>query len=104
MTRPRDDTPHLAPGQAEKIARLARLALSEQEAAGLQADLERILAHVAQLDEVDVAGVEPLAQPVPLDLPLRGDEPRPAGVRDELLEAAPDRERGHFRVPRVVDA
>ncbi len=61
-----------------------------------------MLEHAADLQTLDLAGVEPMAHPVPLSNVLRADEPGPALERDEILAAAPAAEDGMFRVPPVL--
>jgi aspartyl-tRNA(Asn)/glutamyl-tRNA(Gln) amidotransferase subunit C len=90
-----------------KVARLARLSLSSEEAEGLRGDLARILDYVAKLEEVDVSGVEPLAHPVPLEMLLREVSPGEleadeALAREDLLANAPDEDGQTFRVPPVL--
>lgn len=84
-----------------QVARLARLDLSELEVAAFGRELGAILEYVAQLEQVDVQGVEPTC--------FAGGEGRfrPAGLRIELtpgqaVEGAPDAEGTSFRVPRVI--
>lgn len=86
-----------------KVARLARLELGEEEVGRLQKDLVAILDYVEKLEELDVSGVEPLAQPVPVELPMRGDRPEKSLTRDDVLANAPEEEEGMFRVPRAVE-
>jgi aspartyl-tRNA(Asn)/glutamyl-tRNA(Gln) amidotransferase subunit C len=88
--------------QVRHIAQLARLALTEQEVTQFTKQLGTILAYVDQITEVDVEGVEGTAHAVPLDGPFRDDIARDAGVRDEVLAAAPRQEEGLFVVPKIV--
>ena len=95
MTRiSRDDVVH--------VARLARLALTDEEVERFTGQLEAILEHAAQVSALDTDGVEPTAHPLPLSNVLRPDEPRPCLPRDEVLAAAPAAEDGRFRVPRIL--
>ncbi|TVQ95554.1 MAG: Asp-tRNA(Asn)/Glu-tRNA(Gln) amidotransferase subunit GatC [Deltaproteobacteria bacterium] len=86
-------------------ARLARLNLDllpEEEVEELASQMQRIVAHVDRLREVDTAGVAATSQPHALVLSLRPDEPsRPPGP-DAILAGAPARDEEHFLVPRVV--
>lgn len=86
-----------------KVAQLARLALSDEEAARMRAQLDAILGYVASLDALDVRDVEPTFHAVPMDAPLRADVVRDSVSRDELLAAAPKSEAGGFAVPRVLE-
>lgn len=86
----------------EHVARLARLALTDEEGEQLTAQLEVILEHAAQVSALDTAGVPPTAHPLPLSNVLRPDEPRPGVPRDEVLAMAPASEDDRFRVPRIL--
>jgi aspartyl-tRNA(Asn)/glutamyl-tRNA(Gln) amidotransferase subunit C len=90
----------------ERMAALARLALSDAEVTLFAEQLGNILAHARQLQRVDTSGVPPTAHiAVPSALaPLRDDAPRPCLERDTLLDQAPDvdRARGLLKVPRVL--
>jgi aspartyl-tRNA(Asn)/glutamyl-tRNA(Gln) amidotransferase subunit C len=86
----------------EHVARLARLALTDDEAGQLTAQLEVILEHAAQVSALDTAGVPPTAHPLPLSNVLRPDDPRPGLPRDEVLAMAPACEDDRFRVPRIL--
>lgn len=86
-----------------RLLDLARLELEPAEAEAIRDDLERILAYVDELREVDVEGLEPLLRPVPLRDVLRPDETRPPLPREALEDIAPAMEDGFVRVPRTVD-
>ena len=81
------------------VARLARLALTEDELARLQEQLSAILEAVGTVAELDLAGVEPTSHPLDVANVWAEDEPRPSLPVDEALANAPDRERDFFRVP-----
>lgn len=86
------------------LARLARLALGEDELDRLASQLDVILGAVAQIGEVTDAGdVPPTTHAVPLENVMRPDEVRPSLPRDEVLAGAPAAEDGRFRVPRILD-
>ncbi len=87
----------------EQMARLARLRLDPEQAADVAEDLSRILDMIDRIEEVDTAGVEPLAHPLHLAQPLRPDEVINAPDRDRLQQSAPDVLEGYFRVPRSVE-
>ncbi len=86
----------------EHVARLARLALTDDEVERLTEQLEVILEHAAQVSALDTAGVPPTAHPLPLANVLRPDEPRPGVPRDDVLAMAPASEDDSFRVPRIL--
>jgi aspartyl-tRNA(Asn)/glutamyl-tRNA(Gln) amidotransferase subunit C len=85
-----------------KVARLARLALTDEELQRATSQLGDVLAHFADIDELDLDGVEPMTQPFPLTNVLRDDVVAPSLDRDEVLAAAPDVEDGRFRVPPII--
>jgi aspartyl-tRNA(Asn)/glutamyl-tRNA(Gln) amidotransferase subunit C len=84
------------------VARLARLALTEEELESLTRELGAILDHAARVSALDTAGVPPTAHPLPLVNVMRPDEVRPCLDRDEVLAQAPDAYDGRFRVPRIL--
>jgi len=81
------------------VARLARLALSEEEIDRLGAQLNAILDAVGKVSELDLADVEPTAHPLDLVNVWADDEPEASLSVEEALANAPDREAGFFRVP-----
>ncbi len=85
------------------IAELSRLELSEEEISTFASQLDAILAHVAQLEQVDTAEVEGMTHAVELACPLREDTARPSLPRDEVLDQAPERDAEHFLVPQVIE-
>lgn len=91
----RDEVAHLA--------RLARLAVTEQELDVFADQLGVILGSVARVQEVATADVPPTSHAVPLTNVLRPDVVAPCLDRDEVLAAAPAAEDGRFRVPRILD-
>jgi aspartyl-tRNA(Asn)/glutamyl-tRNA(Gln) amidotransferase subunit C len=90
--------------EAEHVATLARLQLSDDELDRLTVELTSILDHVNELSALDLDGVEPTAHPLPLMNVLRADEVRPSLDRAEVLAGAPAVEDARFRVPRILDA
>jgi aspartyl-tRNA(Asn)/glutamyl-tRNA(Gln) amidotransferase subunit C len=86
------------------LARLARLALEDDELDRLASQLDVILGAVAKIGEVsDAAGVRPMTHAVPLENVMRPDVVVASLPRDEVLAAAPAAEDGRFRVPRILD-
>jgi aspartyl-tRNA(Asn)/glutamyl-tRNA(Gln) amidotransferase subunit C len=85
------------------VARLARLALSEEEVALFEEQLSRILEHAQRVTALDTEGVEPTSHPVPLRNVFRADEPIPGLTQQEALANAPTPESGQFRVPRIIE-
>jgi aspartyl-tRNA(Asn)/glutamyl-tRNA(Gln) amidotransferase subunit C len=87
----------------EKVARLARLELSEEEKITFGDQLEQILTHMEQLNQLDTTGVEPTSHAIPISDVFREDEVKPSLLQKEVLAIAPDEEEGHFRVPRIIE-
>jgi aspartyl-tRNA(Asn)/glutamyl-tRNA(Gln) amidotransferase subunit C len=85
------------------IAALARIRLSEAELEPLAGELSHILTWVEQLNEVDTAGIAPMASVAATRLPMREDTVTDGGRRDEILGNAPRTARGFFVVPKVVE-
>ena len=81
------------------VARLARLALTDEEVERLGAQLNAILEAVGKVAELDLEGVEPTAHPLEVVNVWAEDEPQPSLPVDEALANAPDSEAGFFRVP-----
>ena len=90
--------------EVEHVARLARLALTEDEIERLTGELEVILEHAAQVAALDTHDVPPTSHPIPLVNVLRADVPQPSLDREEVLAMAPAAEDGRFRVPRIMDS
>ena len=86
-----------------RIARLARIKVTDAEAKALESELSGILDWVKQLDEVDTAGVEPMTAVVSTSLRMREDRVTDGGIADDILANAPAREDHFFVVPKVVE-
>ncbi len=87
---------------AAYVARLARLALTDDELDRYAQQLAAVLEHAGRVAALDTAGVAPTAHPLPLQNVLRPDEPAPSLDRDEVLGQAPAVEDHRFRVPRIL--
>jgi aspartyl-tRNA(Asn)/glutamyl-tRNA(Gln) amidotransferase subunit C len=85
--------------EVEKVARLARLALGDDEVERLGAQLGAILAAVGKVSELDLSDVEPTAHPLDLVNVWAEDEQRPSLPPELALANAPEREGDAFRVP-----
>ena len=81
------------------VARLARLALSDEEVERLTEQLDAILEAVGKVSELDLTDVEPTSHPLDLVNVARADEPEPSLPLDEVFANAPEREGDLFRVP-----
>lgn len=86
-----------------RIAKLARIAVADEEVASLQDELNAILAFVEQLSEVDVEGVAPMTSVTPMEMKKRADVVTDGGIADDILRNAPAKEDHYFLVPKVVE-
>ncbi len=93
----------LDPATVRRIARLARIRVTDDEVAPLQAQLNGILGWIEQLQEVDVDGVAPLTGAADMALRMREDRVTDGGLASEVLANAPDRAGPFFAVPKVVE-
>ena len=93
----------VSPEQVRHIAKLARIAMSDQELEKLVPELNNILGWVERLGEVDTDGVEPLATVIDQKLRLRDDVVTDGDIRDEVLANAPEAQHGFFAVPKVIE-
>lgn len=87
----------------EHVAKLARLQLTGEEIDRYGKQLGAILDYIAQLEKLDVAGVEPLSNPAGTSNVFREDEPRPSIPRPEALKNAPERTNDFFIVPKIIE-
>jgi aspartyl-tRNA(Asn)/glutamyl-tRNA(Gln) amidotransferase subunit C len=85
------------------IARLARIAVSDEEVAALAPELSNILGWIEQLQEVNVSGIEPMTAVIPNQLRLRDDIVTEGDIRDQILANAPEAQHGFFAVPKVIE-
>ena len=97
-----DASARIARADVLHAARLARLALTDDEVEQLTVDLAKILDHAALVSTLDTAGVPPTSHPIALTNVLRADVPRPSLDSVEVLAEAPVAEDGRFRVPRIL--
>lgn len=86
-----------------RIARLARIAVADDEVEHLAGELNAILAFVEQLSEVDVSAVEPMTSVMPMRMKMRTDAVTDGAMADAVLANAPERDGGFFLVPKVVE-
>ena len=94
----------------EHVAALASLALTPEELLRLGDDLRSVLGYIAELQELDTAGVAPLthvselySQASSLQEVLRPDEPKPSLARTSVMEGAPATDGIFFKVPKVIE-
>jgi aspartyl-tRNA(Asn)/glutamyl-tRNA(Gln) amidotransferase subunit C len=87
----------------KRVARLARIRVSDEEAEALRGELNAILGFVEQLNELDVTGVEPMTSVTPMAMKKRPDEVTDSGKAADIVANAPLTEGGYFLVPKVVE-
>ena len=88
----------------DHVAKLARLALTDEERERYRQQLGLILEHAERVGEVAADDVEPTAHPVPQTNVFRADEPGECLTQEEALANAPETEDGRFKVPRIIEA
>lgn len=86
-----------------RIAHLSRIAIEDADVPRMQGELNAILAFVEQLNEVDVAGVEPMISVTPMAMKKRHDEVTDGGIAATIVANAPASEDNFFLVPKVVE-
>lgn len=102
-----DAAPEAPPGRISRtevayLARLARLAVTDEELDVFAGQLDVILGAVARVGEVAAEDIPPTSHAVPMTNVFRADELRPCLPRDAVLAAAPEVEDQKFRVPRIL--
>ena len=101
---PSAPTPRVALKQDEvrHVAKLARLALGDEEMTRFGRQLSQILEYIQTLNELDTSQVEPTAHVVPMANVWREDEVEPSAGPEAVLGNAPDRTEEFFRVPKII--
>ncbi len=94
----------LTADQVRKVAKLARLQLSESDVARFTQQLGQVLGYVEMLNELNTDGVAPLAHPLEIENVLREDVPVPSLPRESALSNAPKSDGRCFLVPQILDA
>ncbi|MCB1529250.1 MAG: Asp-tRNA(Asn)/Glu-tRNA(Gln) amidotransferase subunit GatC [Hyphomicrobiaceae bacterium] len=94
---------HVDETTVRRIARLARIKITDEEAKGLEKELSGILDWVEQLKEVDTEAVEPMTRVVAQDLKMRDDMVTDGAKADDIVKNAPESEDHFFVVPKVVE-
>jgi aspartyl-tRNA(Asn)/glutamyl-tRNA(Gln) amidotransferase subunit C len=87
----------------KRVARLARIAVSEEDAQRMTGELNAILGFVEQLNEVDVSGVEPMTSVTPMEMKKRQDAVTDGNKAADIVANAPATEENFFLVPKVVE-
>jgi aspartyl-tRNA(Asn)/glutamyl-tRNA(Gln) amidotransferase subunit C len=94
---------HVDEKTVRRIARLARIKITDGEAKSLEAELSQILDWVEQLGEVDTDAVEPMTRVVAQEPRMRRDEVTDGGIADKVVANAPMSEDNFYVVPKVVE-
>ncbi|MBO8178218.1 Asp-tRNA(Asn)/Glu-tRNA(Gln) amidotransferase subunit GatC [Aeribacillus pallidus] len=89
--------------QVKHVAHLARLAITEEEAAKFQQQLDAIITFAEQLNELDTTNVPPTSHVLDMKNVMREDVPQPGLPREEVLKNAPDHQDGQIKVPSVLE-
>lgn len=87
----------------QHVARLARLALTDDEVATFEQQLSKILDHAERVTQLDTEGIPPTTSAIPLANVFRPDEMDASLSNEQALSNAPEAESGHFRVPRILE-
>ena len=90
-------------GTVRRVARLARLKVQEEDVPRLAGELNAILGFIEQLNEVDVAAVEPLTSVVTMKMKMRADDVTDGHRAGQIVANAPAQEDSFFMVPKVVE-
>ena len=98
----RQEPGHLSEAEVRKVAQLARLNLSDESIELCVEQLSSILGHIANLETLDVEGVEPMAHPLPVTNRLGEDVPVEGLPVEVALQNAPEREADFIAVPKVL--
>lgn len=107
MSDPQNEPQRVTVDDVKRVAELAYLELSAEEETRMQRDLNAILDHVAQLNELDTSSIEPMAQVAEVlgvtSSALRADSPRPSLPRESVMVSAPETDGSFFKVPKVIE-
>lgn len=87
----------------KRVAHLARIAVTDEEAAKMEGELNTILGFVEQLNEVDIDGVEAMTSVMPMPMKKREDVVNDGGKADDIVANAPECDENFFLVPKVVE-
>lgn len=87
----------------DHVAKLARLALTPEEAVQYQQQLSQILSYIDQLSTYDLEAAEPTAHAMPVFDVVRADEPRPGFGQQAALSNAPRQAMEQFQIPKVIE-
>ncbi len=87
----------------KRVAKLSRIAISEENLGKMEGELNAILGFVEQLSEVDVEGVEPMTSVTPMEMKKRVDGVTDGSKAEDIVANAPESDDNFFVVPKVVE-
>jgi len=87
----------------KRVAKLARIAVDEEDVERMTGELNAILGFVEQLNEVDVANVEPMTSVIPMTMKMREDEVTDGSKAEDIVANSPNTGDHFFLVPKVVE-
>ena len=87
----------------KRVAKLSRIAISEENLGKMEGELNAILGVIEQLSEVDVEGVEPMTSVTPMEMKKRKDGVTDGAKADDIIANAPESDDNFFIVPKVVE-
>lgn len=95
--------PEISADEVRKVATLANLKIADDEVASLAASLSGILEHIHKLEGLDTSGVAPTSHVLQVENVFREDEVTSHFERGKSLDNAPEKSKGYFSVPRVIE-
>ncbi len=93
---------NIAPADVAHVARLARLAMTEEEIGSFTGQLNAIFSYMEKLNQLDTQAIQPTAQVLPLSNVFREDVMKPSLGVDKVFGNAPEHDGMHFRVPKII--
>jgi aspartyl-tRNA(Asn)/glutamyl-tRNA(Gln) amidotransferase subunit C len=87
----------------KRVAKLSRIAISEENLGKMEGELNAILGFIEQLSEVDVEGIEPMTSVTPMEMKKRKDGVTDGAKADDIIANAPESDDNFFIVPKVVE-
>lgn len=94
----------ISENEVKKVAKLARLGLTEKEVKKFQKELSSILDYIEKLKEVDVSKVEPVSHSIKIENVMREDEPKEKNLemRKKIIEMAPEKKEGYLKTKSIL--
>ncbi|MGP7819437.1 Asp-tRNA(Asn)/Glu-tRNA(Gln) amidotransferase subunit GatC [Niallia sp. 01092] len=89
--------------EVKHVANLARLAITEEEAAKFQKQLDAIISFAEELNEIDTEGIEPTSHVLDMKNVLREDKATKGLPVEEVLRNAPEHQEGQIKVPSIIE-